>query len=310
MELANRGHFWEAESKRCFKRNVSWWLASRTKRIKDQGTTSSSQSLLSRAGKKSDSIALIPALNTCEETWRMYWIWHQIHLSATTEEKPEHVSGSSLVRPSEHNLNAISVQRILKHWALFFSRSLAISHSPLVRQVTHSEQAWDCAAAPAVTVAPGSFLFSWILLVLPIMLRSLKTDKKVLALVWSINFNARKCYPCIWQHFFHNLHRNSRNYSLVLLHFTYAHSYILPCLSPSSKSFPSWYSKALSCPSDFPFCLQEKKKTSQAEFITDVSKSVWPQLSQWAGYIISLNYAQTNVKRLLNSDTWNISLSA
>lgn len=145
----------------------------------------------------------------------------------------------SQVLPLFVHQNTTSVQSICAFWNTEhtpFSHSLAISHIPLVRQITYSEQTWDCAATPAFTVVPGPFLFSWILLVLPIMLRSLRTDE-FLAFVCCINFNV---FPLHLTAFFHNLHSNSRNYSLVLLPITTcAHSYILPLLPPPSKGFPS-----------------------------------------------------------------------
>lgn len=67
--------------------------------------------------------------------------------------------------------------------------------------------------------------------------KELENWYEFLVLVCCINFNARE-FPLNLTAFFHNLHRNFRNYSPVLLPFTTcAHSYILPFYHHPLRAF-------------------------------------------------------------------------
>lgn len=99
----------------------------------------------------------------------------------------------------QHNL---SVQCILKHWAhSLFSLPGHFTH-PL------SETGYTFRTSLRLCCRSCSYSCSRTILIFLNTCSSSHNGKelenwyKVLALVCCITFNARKCFPCIWQHFF------------------------------------------------------------------------------------------------------------
>lgn len=176
-------------------------------------------------------------LNWGEETWRM------VLLTSNTFICYHWGKTRTCLRffpclPSEHNLNAIYFVRcVLKHWARSFFSFLAISHIRLSETgytFRTSLRLCCCFLQLQLFQDHSFFLKNYSS---SYNVKELENWYEFLVLVCCINFNARE-FPLNLTAFFHNLHRNFRNYSPVLLPFTTcAHSYILPFYHHPLRAF-------------------------------------------------------------------------